>query len=291
MLPDAGFPGTVVHIATRGVTVERTGDDVLVHAEAGEPWDPVVERTVAERLAGFEALSGIPGSTGATPVQNVGAYGQEISDTLVAVDVYDRATGETVRMPAGDCGLGYRSSRFKYQDRLVVLGASFRLVPGPVSRPVRYAELARRLGVPVGGQAPLAEVRAAVLALRRGKGMVLDPDDPDATSAGSFFTNPVLDVDAWTRLQERAGEQVPHYDADDGRVKVPAAWLIEHAGFGKGYGDGPVGISTKHTLALVHRGGGRTADLLALARTIRDGVRETFGVELHPEPVIVGTAL
>jgi UDP-N-acetylmuramate dehydrogenase len=291
VLPDAGIDGTVVRISTTGVRLDRDDADVLVSVAAGEPWDPLVARVVDAGLAGFESLAGIPGSTGATPVQNVGAYGQEVSDTLVSVDCYDRARRERLRVAAGDCGLGYRTSRFRHQDRLVVLGATFRLRRSRVSGPVRYAELARALGVAVGERAPLADAHDAVVALRRGKGMVVDDADADSCSAGSFFTNPVLDAAGYDALVARAGTAVPCFRGDDGRRKVPAAWLIERAGFGKGYGDGRVGISAKHTLALVNRGGGTTAELLALARTIRDGVRDRFAVELQPEPVIVGASL
>jgi UDP-N-acetylmuramate dehydrogenase len=300
VLPDEGFDGTVVRIATSGVQLEPDGDGfVLVDVAAGEPWDELVALTVREGLAGFECLSGIPGSTGATPVKNVGAYGQEIADTLVSVDAYDRERRTRERLPAAACGLGYRRSRFKHSDRVVVLGATFRMARSSDSCPVRYLELANRLGIAVGERAPLDAVRAAVLELRRGKAMVVDPTDPDSRSAGSFFTNPVLDRPAFEALVARAGESVPHFvAADEGgveagveAVKVPAAWLIERAGFGRGYGAGAIGISTKHSLALVNRDGGTARELLALARTIRDGVRERFGVELQPEPVIVGTTL
>ena len=296
VLPDEGFAGTVVRIATKGSRFEPAGDgSVTLYTAAGEPWDELVAATVGERLAGFECLSGIPGSTGATPVQNVGAYGQEVADTLVSVDVYDRDRRERRRLAAAECGLGYRRSRFKYSERVVVLGVTFRLERSAHSGPVRYAELARRLGVALGERAPLDDVRAAVLDLRRGKAMVVDPADPDSRSAGSFFTNPVLDRTSYAALVARAGADVPSFpvdgDSGGGAVKVPAAWLIERAGFGRGYGTGAVGISSKHTLALVNRGGGTAAELLALARAIRDGVRGRFGVELHPEPVIVGATL
>ena len=202
-----------------------------------------------------------------------------MSETVESVRVYDRETGEVVDMAPADCGFVYRGSVFKYRDRRVVLSVTFRLRPEAESGPLRYAELARALGVPVGGTAPLADVREAVLALRRRKGMVIDPSDPDSVSAGSFFTNPIL---------ETAPDGAPAWPEPDGRVKTSAAWLIEQAGFHKGYGNGRVGISTKHTLALVNRGGAATAELMALAREIAAGVRERFGIELHPEPVLVG---
>jgi UDP-N-acetylmuramate dehydrogenase len=279
VVADEGFAGTVVHVATRGV--EREGD--TLHVAAGEPWDALVAHAVAEGLAGIEALSGIPGSVGATPIQNVGAYGQEVSDTIVSVRAFDRRSGATVDLTPDDCGFAYRSSAFKRDPgRHVVLRVSFALHAGGRPRPIRYGELARA----VGEDPTLADVRAAVLALRRSKGMVLDPDDPDTRSAGSFFTNPILDAaDA-----ERLPADAPRFPQPDGaRVKTSAAWLIDHAGFAKGYGD-PAGIaiSTKHVLALTNRGSGTTAELVALAREIAHGVDEAFGVQLHPEPVFVG---
>jgi UDP-N-acetylmuramate dehydrogenase len=275
VIADEGVPGTVARIVTRGV--ERDGARLTV--AAGEEWDPLVAMCVAEGLQGFECLSGIPGSVGATPIQNVGAYGQEVSETVESVRVFDRETGRVEEMTPADCGFVYRGSVFKYHDRRVVLSVTFRLNESPVSGPLRYAELARALGVPAGGRAPLAEVREAVLALRRGKGMVIDPADPDSVSAGSFFTNPILDSPP---------DGAPSWPEPDGRVKVSAAWLIEQAGFRKGYGNGRVGISTKHTLALVNRGAATTAELMALAHEIAAGVQERFGIALHPEPVLVG---
>jgi UDP-N-acetylmuramate dehydrogenase len=287
VVADEGMPGTVVRIATRGV--EREGGGGLVVA-AGESWDDLVARTVADGLQGFECLSGIPGSVGATPIQNVGAYGQEVAETIASVRVYDRETGRTHDMPAADCGFGYRTSVFRYHDRHVVLAVTFRLREDDRSGPLRYAELARTLGVPVGGTAPLTAVREAVLGLRRGKGMVIDPADPDSVSAGSFFTNPILAHRDFEALAGRAGPELtpPAWPEPDGRVKTSAAWLIEHAGFYRGHGNGRVGISTKHTLALVNRGGATTAELMILAREIAAGVHDRFGVQLHPEPVLVG---
>jgi UDP-N-acetylmuramate dehydrogenase len=280
VIADEGVPGTVVRIATRGV--ERDGLRLTV--AAGEDWDALVERCVAESLQGFECLSGIPGSVGATPIQNVGAYGQEVSETVQSVRVLDRKTGRVEDMPAAACGFVYRGSVFKYRDRRVVLSVTFRMRESAQSGPTRYAELARALDVPIGGTARLADVREAVLALRRRKGMVIDPADPDSVSAGSFFTNPILEPEAYAAL----GDGAPGWPEADGRVKTSAAWLIEQAGFHRGYGNGRVGISTKHTLALVNRGGATTAELMALAREIAAGVRERFGIELHPEPVLVG---
>jgi UDP-N-acetylmuramate dehydrogenase len=273
---DAGYDGTVVKVATRGI--EREGD--TLHVAAGEVWDDVVRHAIAQGLAGIECLSGIPGSTGATPIQNVGAYGQEVSDTIVSVRAYDRRAGEVVDLTPEQCGFAYRDSMFKQTPgAFVVLRVSFRLAAGPPGA-IRYGELARA----VGENPTLAEVREAVLALRRGKGMVLDPDDHDTWSAGSFFTNPILDADA-------VPEGAPRFEQPDGRVKTSAAWLIDHAGFAKGFAlpDSDVAISTKHVLALTNRGGGTTAQLIALANAIRAGVEKTYNITLVPEPVFVLT--
>ena len=285
VIGDAGFAGHVVLLRTRGFRiVERAAGHVVVRAAAGEPWDAFVARTVEEGLSGVECLSGIPGSVGATPIQNVGAYGQEVAQTIVAVHAYDRVEDRIVTMTPEQCGFAYRSSVFKHNDRWTVLEVDFRLARSPESSGIRYAELARRLGVETGDRVPLEQARDTVLKLRAGKGMVLDPDDRDTWSVGSFFTNPVLPA--------LPRPDMPHWPAGDGRVKIPAAWLIEQAGFHKGFTlDGRVAISSKHTLALTNRGGGTTEGLLTLARTIRDGVRDRFGVELHPEPVLVNCAL
>jgi UDP-N-acetylmuramate dehydrogenase len=290
VVADRGFDGLVVEIATRGV--DAGGDacgGAFVTVAAGEDWDGLVARAVAEGWVGLEALSGIPGSVGATPIQNVGAYGQEVSDTVARVRTWDRQERTFRTFAAADCGFGYRTSRFKADPaRYLVLSVSFQLRHGTLGAPVRYAELARTLGVAPGDRAPLAEVRAAVLALRAGKGMVLDAADPDTWSAGSFFTNPVVGVD---RLPDGA----PAWEQPDGRVKTSAAWLIEQAGFGKGYGldlgAGRVSLSTKHTLALTNRGGATTGELLELAARVRDGVEARFGIRLVNEPVLVGCTL
>jgi UDP-N-acetylmuramate dehydrogenase len=321
VVADEGFPGTVVHVATRGVDVTDGPDGALVAVAAGEDWDSLVEFCVAEGLSGIECLSGIPGLAGATPIQNVGAYGQEVAETIVTVRAYDRLLDTTVEIANADCGFGYRTSAFKRgpgkgvratppraarspaaaTGRFVVLGVTFRLARERLSTPIAYAELARVLGVRDGARVPLGEVRPAVLTLRRRKGMVLDPGDPDTRSAGSFFTNPVLDPRQLAEVERRAaampgseGERasIPRYAAEDGQVKVSAAWLIEHAGFVKGYpGDGGARISSKHTLALTNPGAATSAGLVALAREIRNSVREAFGVELINEPVLVGTEL
>jgi len=298
VIADQGFDGTVVQVATRGVRRDR--EPGLVTVAAGQDWDAVVAWTLAAGLAGLECLSGIPGLAGATPIQNVGAYGQEVSETITQVRTYDRVTGQTCIFPNERCGFGYRTSVFKRDDarRHVVLSVTFRLAEQAASMPLRYPELAAALGVAPGDQVASTEVRSAVIDLRRGKGMVIDAADPDTRSVGSFFVNPVLDgaalaaVEAAARGSCGAATRVPRFDAGDGLVKVPAAWLIERAGFGKGYslGDG-ARISSKHTLALVNSGSASTAGLMALARQIRDGVRDTFGVSLAPEPVLVGVTL
>ena len=291
VLPDAGWPGTVVRIATRGVGIEAGG---RVVAQAGEDWDALVARCVAAGLAGVECLAGIPGSVGATPIQNVGAYGQEVADTLVRVRTYDRERDAVTDLEPSQCGFGYRTSAFKREPgRHVVLEVELALAPGELSAPIRYAELARTLGLAIGERAPLADVRRAVLGLRRGKGMVLDPCDVDTVSAGSFFTNPVLSDEQFAALRRRLapGDAPPAFPDADGHVKTSAAWLIERAGFQRGYGDGRVRVSSKHTLALTNRGGATTAELIALARELRDGVREAFGVTLEPEPTLVGATL
>ena len=285
VVADEGFDGTVVHVATRGVTPDADACEIgpdgepahcggmIVRVAAGEPWDDFVALAVAREWIGVEALSGIPGLVGGTPVQNVGAYGQEVADTIASVRTWDRADRTQRTFAAADCGFGYRTSRFKAEPgRYVVLEVTFQLTEGSLGAPVRYAELARTLGVEVGSRAPSAAVRDAVLALRRGKGMVLDADDHDTWSAGSFFTNPILSADQAAALPADA----PRWPQPDGNLKSSAAWLIEHAGFAKGFGAGRAQLSSKHTLALTNRGGATTADLLALAREVRDGVERAF---------------
>ncbi len=274
---DDGWPGDVVAVRSRGI--ERMENRLVV--QAGHDWDELVAFTVADQLAGMEALSGIPGSTGATPVQNVGAYGQEVAQTIAAVAVYDRAEKAEYSLTAAECGFTYRDSRFKREPgRFVVLDVTFALQPGSQSRPVGYAELARRLGVDIGDTAPLADVRAAVLELRRGKGMVLDPDDPDSRSAGSFFTNPIVP-------SEKAVEGCPSWPAGDGAVKLSAAWLVQSAGFGRGTRQGHVGTSSRHSLALTTEPGATATELMAFAGRVIEAVQEQFGVTLAPEPTAV----
>lgn len=297
VIADEGFPGTVVRLASRGITTETEADAVRLQVAAGEPWDELVARCVADELAGIECLSGIPGLTGATPIQNVGAYGQQVADTITSVRAYDRRARAVLELDAAQCGFAYRTSVFRHSERYVVLGAGFTLARSPRAVPIRYAELARALGAEPGARPPLSAVRDTVLALRRGKGMVLDPGDPDSRSVGSFFLNPILPAASFTAFQERAAARLgadvhpPGWPDRPGHVKTSAAWLIERAGFPRGYGAGRVGISRKHTLALVNRGAATTTELLVLAREIRDGVQEAFGVTLTPEPRLVGAAL
>ncbi|PWI43651.1 UDP-N-acetylmuramate dehydrogenase [Streptomyces sp. ICBB 8177] len=292
---DDGFDGTALRIATRGFTLDGTALELA----AGEVWSDAVARTVEAGLGGVECLAGIPGSAGATPIQNVGAYGQEVASTITEVIAYDRAARETVTLSNAACAFAYRDSRFKREPgRYVVLRVRYRLEDaGGLSAPVKYAEVARTLGVAVGERVDAALARETVLRLRAGKGMVLDPEDHDTWSAGSFFTNPIVperEFDAFldrARARLGAGVEPPSWPAGDGLVKTSAAWLIDKAGFTKGYGDGPARISTKHTLALTNRGAAKTEDLLALAREVRDGVHAAFGITLVNEPVMVGAQL
>ncbi|WP_405938312.1 UDP-N-acetylmuramate dehydrogenase [Streptomyces sp. NBC_00726] len=295
VIGDKGFEGIALRIATKGFVL----DGGSLELAAGEVWTDAVARTVEAGLAGLECLAGIPGSAGATPIQNVGAYGQEVSATITEVVAYDRRTRETVVLPNSACAFSYRHSRFKADpDRYVVLRVRFGLEEaGGLSAPLKYPETARAMGVREGDRVPAAEARETVLRLRAGKGMVLDPEDHDTWSAGSFFTNPVLEqaeFDAFlARVADRLGPEVtpPAFPAGDGRTKTSAAWLIDRAGFTKGYGTGPARISTKHTLALTNRGAATTEDLLALAREVVAGVHAAFGVTLVNEPVTVGVSL
>jgi UDP-N-acetylmuramate dehydrogenase len=278
---------TVVRLASTTITV----DGSTLRAQAGADWDTVVDRSVQAGLGGLECLSGIPGSAGATPVQNVGAYGVEVADWLTRVRLLDRRTGEVRWVPADGLGFGYRHSVLKNSDDATVLEVEFELDAGGRSAPVRYGELATALGVAAGDRSEPHRVRSEVLALRAAKGMVLDADDHDTWSVGSFFTNPVVTAAQFERIRRTSDVPVPHYPAAGG-VKLAAGWLVERAGFGKGFpGAGPCRLSTKHALALTNRGGAGSADVLTLARTVRDGVRAAFGVTLVPEPVLVGCAL
>ncbi|MCP9276894.1 UDP-N-acetylmuramate dehydrogenase [Mycolicibacterium arenosum] len=278
---------TVVLLANTEITVAGN----LVRAEAGAQWDDVVVTSLAYGLGGLECLSGIPGSAGATPVQNVGAYGAEVADTISRVRLFDRRTGSDAWVAPGELGFGYRHSVLKNSDHAVVLEVEFTLDASGASAPIRYGELSRVLDVEPGERADPHRVREAVLALRAGKGMVLDAADHDTWSVGSFFTNPVVDPEVLVGLQAEHGD-VPHYPAPNG-VKLAAGWLVEHAGFGRGYPgeDAPARLSTKHALAITNRGQATSADVLALARTVRDGVRAAFGIDLIPEPVLIGADL
>ena len=298
VISDAGFPGTVIHVNTRGIGYASVAEGAVdVTVAAGEDWDNVVAATVAEGLAGLESLSGIPGRAGATPIQNVGAYGREVAEVITRVRVYDRHRDRLLALDNEQCSFAYRTSLFKSTSaRYVVLDVTFRLAAQAQSLPVKYAELAAELGVALGERAGVGEARSAVLKIRARKGMVLSPGDPDTRSAGSFFTNPVITVVEFAAVQAaaaaRAAGPVPSFEAGAGLVKVPAAWLIEHAGFAKGYGaPAPARVSSKHTLALVNTGNATTADLLALAREIVSGVHSAYGVTLTPEPILVGVSL
>ena len=297
VVSDEGFDGLVIDLQLRGIEIESLGESVLVRVAAGEPWDAFVATAVANGWAGIECLSGIPGRVGATPIQNVGAYGQEVAETIRAVEAWDCSERRFVTFRGDECEFGYRMSRFKARDagRFVVVSVTFELRPGG-NATLRYPELQRKVSEAIPGrEASLAEVRDVVLTVRRGKGMVVDPDDPDSRSAGSFFMNPIVDAGTADAVRTRAKEagvitsddEMPAFPAGDGQFKLSAAWLIERAGFRKGEEHGGVGISTKHTLALVNRGG-TTAELLALVKTIQDGVRERFGVDIHPEPNLIG---
>jgi UDP-N-acetylmuramate dehydrogenase len=290
LVADSGFAGTAVLVRNQGIDSNNRPDgSVVVTVEAGQVWDDFVAWAVEQGLSGVESLSGIPGLTGATPIQNVGAYGQEVSSIIDSVETIHRYTGDARVFTQDDLKFGYRSSIFKERkDVFVITRVYFVLQVSELSAPIGYAELAQALGVEIGERAPLAAVRAAVLALRAGKGMVLDDNDFDTWSAGSFFTNPVLDEAAATRLPDGA----PRWPQPDGQVKTSAAWLIENAGFGKGFGTGSARLSTKHVLALTNADGhASAADIVELARTIRDGVQQKFDITLEPEPVLVGLEL
>lgn len=313
LVADEGFDGTVVLVRTTGIEVPDSSacGGVSVTVAAGEVWDDVVARAVEQGWSGIEALSGIPGSAGATPVQNVGAYGQEVAQTIAQVRVWDRVEQRVRTMFAADLAFSYRHSLLKESvvgaaapagavtPRHVVLSVTFSLRPTELSQPVRYAALAEGLGVELGARVPLAEAREAVLAQRRNRGMVLDAADHDTWSCGSFFTNPILPAQEYAELVARAADRLgpeapppPQYPSAEGTVKTSAAWLIDRAGFGKGHRmPGPAALSTKHTLALTNRGSARASDLLDLAREVRDGVRDAFGVTLVNEPVLVGLTL
>ena len=313
VVSDDGIDGEVLHVVTRGISAQRH-DDGAVHllVEAGEPWDGVVAYAVENGLAGIEALSGIPGSAGAAPIQNIGAYGQELSGSLIAIDFLDFGTGEVQHLAASELGLGYRTSALKHGRLGVVLGIELALVASAdrLSQPIAYDQLAKALGVEPGARVPLAQVRTAVIALRASKGMVLDAADPDSVSAGSFFTNPVVsenfarglpsDAPRWPTEPERPpqvlplGSEIPAAPASgEYLVKLSAAWLIERSGIGRGFalpGSGAA-ISSKHTLSIINRGHATADDIVQLANFVQTRVMSEFGVLLQPEPVLVGVSL
>jgi len=292
---DADFDGTVIQIATAGVTADSDNcGGAWVEVAAGEDWDQLVHRSIHDGWIGIEALSGIPGRVGATPIQNVGAYGAEVADTIARVRVWDRVTSDVRVMTAADCGFGYRTSVFKRErfadgsPRYLVLSVTFQLPRGDLSAPVRYSELADALGAQLGARVPTADLREAVLALRRRKGMVLDASDPDTRSVGSFFTNPIVPASVAAALAPDA----PRWQMPGEMVKVSAAWLLQSQGFGRGFALGPtsrIGLSHKHCLAISNRGGGTCAEVIELADHIRTGVHSATGIWLEPEPTLVNT--
>ena len=288
VVADEGFPGVVLRVAIRGLSVAAEGGDTLVTVGAGESWDETVADCVGRGLAGLECLSGIPGTVGGTPVQNVGAYGQEVSTSIDRVTAYDCQSRRFRTLSADECAFSYRTSRFKGTEahRFVICDVTFRLRAGGPT--VNYPDIVDYL-VEAGASSPgILDVRNAVLAVRRRKGMVIDPADPDTRSVGSFFMNPIVSAQHRERVAFLAEAQPPVYPADSDRVKLSAAWLIERSGFRRGDADGPVGISTKHTLALVNRGGATARDVLTFASRVKRGVLDRFGISLRPEPVFVG---
>ncbi|MGV1035528.1 MAG: UDP-N-acetylmuramate dehydrogenase [Candidatus Nanopelagicales bacterium] len=291
VIGDDGFPGTVVRICTRGVEVTPDDDHVLLTLAAGESWDRLVARAASDAWSGIEALSGIPGSVGATPIQNVGAYGHEVAEVITAVTAYNRTTGRVEVLDAHACGFGYRSSRFKSEPgQWVILRVAFRLETSPLSAPIKYADLAERLRALPGDRVPAINVRRKVLDIRRAKGMVLDIDDHDTWSVGSFFTNPIVTSEQADALPPQA----PRWPTSDSRVKISAAWLIDNSGFGRGWPNDPdadASLSTKHPLAVTNRGHAKTADILDVARSVRDGVQRAMGITLAPEPNLINCAL
>jgi UDP-N-acetylmuramate dehydrogenase len=294
IISDEGHAGLVLHVALRGVEAHQRDGEVDLRVAAGESWDELVGMAVGHGWAGIECLSGIPGLVGATPIQNVGAYGQDVSETLTSVETLDRQTLRQAVFSSEDCRFGYRESRFKREDRErhIVLAVTYRLRPGGAPA-VRYAELVRHLEEQGRSSPTVAEVRAAVIELRRRKSMVLNPEDPNARSVGSFFVNPVVAADTFAAIQNAVGDDttVPHWPMPGGRVKLSAAWLIERAGLVRGYSRGNVGLSSRHALAIVNRGNAAARDVIELAREVRGKVHERFGVLLTPEPVFVNVAL
>lgn len=291
VIADSGFPGTVVCVRTLEVTPSRDGDVVRVRVDAGVPWDAFVARTVADGWSGLECLSGIPGSVGATPIQNVGAYGHEVAEFIESVEVFDRQSRARQTLPADECDFSYRSSVFKQNpSQYVVLAVNFVLNVSKESAPIRYAELAETLGVAIDGVAPSEQVRRTVWSLRQSKGMVLDIDDHDTWSVGSFFTNPIVEPEVAAQLVEAA----PQWEQPDGRVKLSAAWLISQSGFEKGWPGDPTAtasLSTKHALAVTNRGDASAEDVLSVARRVQAGVADKTGIRLEPEARLINCEL
>jgi UDP-N-acetylmuramate dehydrogenase len=288
LVADAGFPGLVIKVGIPGIEWESAGDRTIVRSGAGEEWDALVAACVERDLAGIECLSGIPGSVGGTPVQNVGAYGQEVSEVLVNVRAYDRQADSVIELSREQCEFAYRTSLFNTtaKNRYIVLQVTYSLV-NHGEPAVRYSDVMREFEGKSGAP-KLAEVRAAVRRIRARKAMLLEEGDPDCRSAGSFFKNPIVGEERFNELQASAGPGVPRYPATPGKVKTAAAWLIERAGFAKGYCLGPAGLSTKHTLALINKGDAKAEDIVRLAREIQARVHDKFGIDLAPEPVFVG---
>lgn len=288
VVADWGFSGLVLQMGLCGMTITSTPDETRVAAAAGESWDGVVETAVARGLHGVEALSGIPGTVGGTPIQNVGAYGQEVAHVVEHVTVFDRQASVVTDLPREDCRFAYRTSRFKAEDagRFVICGVTLRLRPGPPDE--AYAEVTRELLEGRCLTPTVHDVRTAVLAVRRRKGMVIDAADPDSRSVGSFFMNPVVTPAQHAHVERATGETAPGHATGRAQVKLPAAWLIEHAGFRKGLVDGTVGLSSKHPLAIVNRGGATARDVLRLAARVKRAVADRFGIWLRPEPVFIG---
>ncbi|MBL8190366.1 MAG: UDP-N-acetylmuramate dehydrogenase, partial [Acidobacteria bacterium] len=283
LVSDEGFSGLVIRVAIKGIEWREQ-----VTAGAGEDWDGFVRQCVERNLAGVECLSGIPGLVGGTPVQNVGAYGQEVSETITQVRVFDRQTKQIIELSNAECGFRYRTSIFNSteRNRYVVLAVSFALKANGEPA-LRYPDV-KNFFAGRSAEPTLAEVRQAIIEIRSRKGMVIVPDDPHCRSAGSFFKNPVISAEAFAKLEAAAGERPPSFPAGDGYVKVPAAWLIERAGFARGYAKGGAGISSKHTLAIINRGNATAQEVLDLVAEIQASVLAEFGVALLPEPVFVG---
>jgi len=297
LVADQGWPGLVIQMALPGIEFEQTADAVRVISGAGVNWDDLVAETVKRGLQGIECLSGIPGTVGASPIQNIGAYGQEVAETIAWVEALERTTGELHRFAGSDCGFAYRWSRFKGEDagRFIVTRVAFDLRPGETPS-LRYGDLTRHFAAEGVSDPTLQQVRDAVIAVRRSKGMVVAPDLPDSRSCGSFFMNPIVPLATAEHVRQvalaqglmQADDRMPEFPAGEGLAKLSAAWLMERAGLRRGEAHGNVGLSSRHVLALINRGGGSSAEIQALVKQVQDTVSGRFGVDLHPEPVFVG---